>query len=260
MRANPPPESLDALYLDVILKQLDRVLWRAGHEIGYFHREIGSLADQGELPENYRNAYARIVAMLASIERAVATAKRESVDLRDRLDLGLRACQSKPSGEVDEEHIAAARKAIDSINEAEDRLVRVVDSARNALQQHAEQGLIDWSMPFQIDFSVVLDAGPARRFYEACGENGEPLHIPCRPYCPPSGDADESEDWNYFRYRDGHPFQHARLGYLAHCILDHVRIPWQLLPYIKGIEVAVKFVDCETVQTAAAAKEKTPKF
>ena len=79
--------------------------------------------------------------------------------------------------------VEAAKDVIRQINEAEARLIDVVKSAKSALTGHAEQGLIDWSMPYNCEFRVLFNPGPTRRFYETYGEGEEPMRVPvCTPF------------------------------------------------------------------------------
>lgn len=117
-------ETLDAVYLHAMLQHFDKVLWRARHEVSFFRREIESLTKQEIYPDS----------------EILWRSLHQNTNLSPEL-------------------IAAAQHAIVQINKAEDRLVRVVESGQKALLEHTEQGLIDWTMPFDYEFSLLLDPG-----------------------------------------------------------------------------------------------------
>lgn len=239
----PPPDTLDALYLYSVLEQLNSTLRDAVFPVSYFRCEIESLATQPELPPAYRQAYGRIVALLTSVEQAI----RAGVEQGQNLHMELMEPEWPDwNGPEDADLVAAAWQTIDDINRAETQLVGVVESARKALLEHAEPGLIDWTMPFEYDLAILLDAGPGRRFYETCGDGEEPLRVRIKPYRPDDR-ADDAEpyNWNIFSGQEAHPLQAGFHGYLMHCIMDHSPIPWRLLPWIRKVEVEVKFYDCE---------------
>jgi hypothetical protein len=123
----------------------------------------------------------------------------------------------------------------------------VVESGQKALLEYAEQGLIDWTMPFDYEFSLLLDPGETRSFYETCADGEEPLRIylPRYLYSPDKPTRRRKYNWNSFENCKEHPLQAGHHGYLVHHILEHAKIPWQLLPFIKGIEINLKFTDFE---------------
>lgn len=143
---------------------------------------------------------------------------------------------------------------IAQINAAEVRLTDVVKSAKRALTDHAEQGLIDWSMPYNCEFTVLFEPGPTRRFYDTCGDDEEPMRFRIRPPFRDMGDdscnANGTTNWNIFQSREDHPLRQGHHGYLVHCLLDHMHLPWRLLPHIREIEVSFTFIDFECAWAA----------
>jgi hypothetical protein len=123
----------------------------------------------------------------------------------------------------------------------------VVESGQKALLEHAEQGLIDWTMPFDYEFFLLLDPGKTRSFYETCADGEEPLRIylPRYLYSPDKLTRREKYNWNFFENCKEHPLREEHHGYLVHHILEHAELPWQLLPYIKEIEINLRFNDFE---------------
>jgi hypothetical protein len=183
------------------------------------------------------------VEALLRIEQVIREEDKQELDpYSKRLWRSLRQEKNPPS-----ELIAAAQHAIVQINEAEDRLVRVVESGQKALLEHAEQGLIDWSMPFDYEFFLLLDPGETRPFYETCADGEEPLRIylPRYLYSPDKPTRRGKYNWNFFENCEEHPLRAEHHGYLVHHILEHAELPWQLLPYIKEIEINLKFTDFE---------------
>lgn len=257
----PPAKVLDAIFLRDTHEELREVLWRAKHEVSYFRGEICALAAEPELPAPFRAAYGRVVSLLAAIEQAIMVGEEECCALGDELHssglLGWEESELNASPVL----VAAAKDVIRQINEAEARLINVVKSAKSALIGHAEQGLIDWSMPYNCEFAVLFNPGPTRRFYEACGEGEEPMRVRVRP--PFRGLADESSctngtyNWNVFEGREDHPLRDGHHGYLVHCLFDHAHMPWQLLPHIQEIEVELTFNDFETAWAAPIRQPPT---
>lgn len=251
----PSEKILDAVFLQSTHAHLKTVLTDARHNLSYFRREISSLTTEPELPADFRAVYGRIVDLLAAVEEAITTGKDECDALADEFHAsGLwwwQESEPPPSSGVAE----AAEDAIRQINEAETRLIGVVKSAKAALLGHAEQGLIDWSMPYDCEFSVHLNPGPHRHFYQTCGQGEEPMLLRLHPSRDLSDDPcfnDPVENWNVFEGMEGHPLRNGHHGYLVHCILDHSPMPWQLLPYIQEIVVTFTFRDTETVWVAPA--------
>jgi hypothetical protein len=198
-------ETLDAVYLHAMRQHLEKVLWRARHEVSFFRKEIESLTQQEALSPRCREAYGHMVEALSRIEQAIREEDRQELDpYSKRLCRSLRQEKNPPS-----ELVAAAQHAIVQINEAEDRLVRVVESRQKALLEHAEQGLIDWSMPFDYEFFLLLDSGEARSFYEACADGEEPLRIylPRHLYSPDEPTRRGKYNWNFFQNCEGHPLR-----------------------------------------------------
>ncbi len=245
MIPSPPAEAFDALYLNATLEKLGNVLRKANFEVSYFRKEIESLTSQQELPIAYRQAYGRIVALLATIEQAIGVG--ESAGLNMKLEI-LETGRVEWSAPEDAELITAVQETIAEINRAETRLHGVVESARKALLEHADPGLIDWTMRFEYEFSILFDHGPTRRFYETCCDDDEPMRVSLGCYLDSLGKSEDGvmpENWNIFEAFEKHPLNAGHHGYLMHCILEHSQIPWQLLPSIREIEVSVEFRDTE---------------
>ncbi|MDO8263278.1 MAG: hypothetical protein Q7T21_08625 [Gallionella sp.] len=115
------------------------------------------------------------------------------------------------------------------------------------LREQDRSGLIDWAMPFNYDVTVLLDPGPARAFYETCGDGKEPLRISLGPYLPSLQIQDGVPyNWNSLEGREGNPLRADHHGYLVHCIIDHSMLPWHLIAHIKEIEVLLDFYTFES--------------
>ena len=245
----PPVKVLDAVFLRDTHEELREALWRAKHEVSFFRREICALATEPELPEAFRGAYGRVVPLLEAVEQAIIAGEKERCTLID---------EALSSGILDWEQselntppvsVEVAKDVIAQINEAEVRLTNVVKSAKRALRHHAEQGLIDWSMPYNCEFTVVFDPGPTRRFYENCGDGEEPLRVRVRPAFRDLADnsclTNRTTNWNIFQGSKDHPLREGHHGHLVHCLFDHMHLPWQFLPHIREIEVNFTFTDFE---------------
>ena len=61
--------------------------------------------------------------------------------------------------------IGAAKRKVESINAAELRVRRAVRSAQETLLAHPDLEVVDWTMPFEVTFTVLLQASAGRRFY-----------------------------------------------------------------------------------------------
>ncbi len=234
----PSPEQVDATYLNAMQQHFKEVLRKARHNVSFFRTEIEALTTQEALPPPYREAYGQIVAALVHIEQIISEEK-ELAFPKNLLRPAALALQAPPPALV-----AAAQQTIEQINAAEHRLIEVIESAQKALLEHAEQGLIDWTMPFEYEFTILLDPGDVRTFYATCAEGEEPLRLYLGrhtyiPYEPEEG------NWNIFRNEEGHPLHEGHHDLLVHCLLYRMKLPWQLLPFIKEVEVEVKFHDFE---------------
>jgi hypothetical protein len=248
----PFAKILDSVFFDATERQLIATLGTARRTVSSFRQEICSLVTEPDLPPAFRDAYGRIVSLLAAVERAIANGENESLDLLTEIyDSNLRLWgdfEPEPAPAL----VNAAKAIIGRINEAENRLIKAVSAAQSALLTHADHGLIDWNMPYDCEIDVLIDPGPTRRFYETCAEGEEPMRIrldPVRDFSRDSPTNDPTTNWNIFTRMEGHPLQHGHHGYLVHCILDHSPVPWRLLPYIKEIRVGLIFRDWETLWT-----------
>jgi hypothetical protein len=250
----PSAKVLDAVFLRETHEELGEALRRAKHEVSYFRGEICALATEPELPAAFRGAYGRVVVLLDAVEQAIIAAEKECCALTGEalssgiLDLEQSELNTPP------DLAEAAKDVIAQINEAEVRLTNVVKSAKRALLDHAEQGLIDWSMPYNCEFTVRFNPGPRRRFYETCGEGEEPMRVRVRPrfrdLADDSSCTNGTYNWNVFEGKEDHPLRDGHHGYLVHCLFDHNHLPWQLLPQIQEIEVEFTFNDFETAWVA----------
>ena len=127
------------------------------------------------LPTEYRDAYRRIVALLIAAENGVKESAEESGNLLEAFyDAGVLRCSEM--GSAAPALIATARRNVEGINAAEFRVRQAIRSARDALLAHADLGVVDWTMPFEVTFTVLLWTNPRRRFYETCADD-EPLEI-----------------------------------------------------------------------------------
>ena len=159
-------------------------------------------------------------------------------------------------GSTDLALIASARRNVESINAAEIRVRRAVRLAREALLAHADGGLVDWTMPFEVTFTALLRPGPRRRFYESCAEE-EPLEIavqyPLMLFGRDGDDGSDTRNWNICGVWPDCPLIGDHHGYLVHCLLDHNGFPWQALAHVREIGVKVSFDDWETAWSAETA-------
>jgi hypothetical protein len=177
----PPAKVLDAIFLRETHDELGEVLRRAKHELFYFRREICALATEPELPAAFRAAYGRVVSLLTAVEQAIIVGEEECCALGEEFHSSEILHWEESELNASSVLVETAKDVIRQINEAEAHLINVVKSAKSTLIDHAEQGLIDWSMPYNCEFTVVFNPGPTRRFYQMCAEGEEPMRVRVHP-------------------------------------------------------------------------------
>lgn len=244
--ARPPGDNndpFDAVYFAATLEHVRAELEAARRSIRYTRTEFESLTTEPVLAPEYRKAYAQMVDALRRAEQAIEVAANENMKLDDWLH-----GRTPEAAPVSPEAVIAIQRAIEEINAAEIRFVGHCESVIAKLREQNGSGLVDWAMPFDYHFTVLLDPGPARAFYETCGEGEEPLRIALGLYSASHLNKDDAPyNWNIHEGREGHPLRADHHGYLVHCIIDHSVIPWQLISHIKEIEVHLEFRTIEFV-------------
>lgn len=227
-------DMLDAVYFAATLEHVMEELETARRSIRYARTEFESLKNEQALPPEYRNAYTQMANYLRRAEQAIQVAENETKEM----DVNSRAIDTP----VSPEEVIAIRRTIEEINAAEIRFVGHCESLIANLREQDGSGLIDWAVPFDYHFTVLLDPGPARAFYETCGDGEEPLRISLGPYAAFHLNKDGATyNWNVLEGREGNPLRADHHGYLVHCIIDHSVIPWELIAHIKEIEVYLEF-------------------
>lgn len=238
---------LDAVYLDATYRQVREALREAEFGISSLREEIAWLPDRSELAPGYRNAYGRLVSLLATVEKVIKDHNLYGIH-GELMDLIYPEQLKQPGrayndGVLTQGLVAPARSVVEQINAADLYLLSVIDSAHKALLAQADRQVIDWSSDnFDLQLSVFLDAGPTRRFYEGRTDDDEPLRIPVPGYNWNIFPGNYSIDWKTFD-EDGHPLRDVKCGFLVHCIIAHGPVRWELLPSIRDIEVTFRFQD-----------------
>jgi len=261
MLGDPSPEMLDAVYLSATQDALATMLSRAKFKLSYFRKDICGLASEPSLPEEFRAAYGRMVSLLDALDLAFKRAEKKNEAITPVVHRSIMRQRRMPEPAPSPALVAAAEEVICRINDAQNRLVKVVQSAKSALLNHADQSLIDWTMPYDCEFELLLKPGPTRTFYNTCCDGEEPMRVGVRfgqHDMSKSGDSsfnDPAENFNVFRsfYGDSHPLSHGHHGYIVHCLFDHMYFPWELLPHIQELEVTYEYRDCETLWAASPA-------
>jgi uncharacterized protein YihD (DUF1040 family) len=255
--AIPPSDNnllLDAVYFAATLKHVIEELRTARRSLRYARTEFESLTTEPVLAPEYRKAYAQLAESLRRTEQAIQTAENENQDLDDWISI-----PHPHAAPVSPATIIAIRRTIEELNAAEIRFVGHCESVIATLREQDGSGLIDWAMPFDYHFTVLLDPGPARAFYETCGNGEEPLRISLGPYSASLlSDYGASYNWNILEGREGHPLRADHHGYLVHCIIDHSVLPWQLMAHIKEIEVRIEFHTFESVWARSLVSLQDP--
>lgn len=242
------PAELDALFLRCTQERMTQALRSAHCEISIFIKEIKSLVTEPELPLAYRRAYGNMVTQMSVIEGAIAALKT-AIKRNTDYSLESRPARSRKSRDtpVDSDLIRVVQETIEQINSAEKHLVCQLEAVRNTiLQRHGDPS--DLNQPHEWEFDILFDTGPARRCYQTCGLDGDPLRIDVGLYMPEMNLGDDwNYSWNIFEGKIDHPLQKGHHFYLVHCLLDHMGIPWHFLAYIKDINVQISFSDYQTV-------------
>lgn len=237
---------LDAVYFSATQGRVVEQLEQAMRSVRHARKEFESLKSEQVLAPEYQMAYAQMAESLRRAEQAIAETVNESSALEWEPVARPTVHHHTP---VAPEIITAVRRTIEEINAAEMRFFGHCKSTLETLRKQDLSGLIDWSTPVHYELSVQLDPGPARAFYDTCGDGKEPLRISLGLYMPKD---DVAYSWNMFEGHQGHPLQADHHGYLVHCIIDHSVIPWQLISHIKEIEVRLEFCTFESVWEKSA--------
>ena len=241
-----PLADLDYVHVHAALDRMELVIRRANRHISNFREEIQSLVSEPDLPSAYQKAYGRMVSLLSSIEEMIPAGREARWNFRRAtLDFQVEDNNIPP----DDDLVRRVKEAIEHINLDEGHFVREVEATHKALMAHAEPGIIDWSMPFEYGFSVLFNPEPTRRCYESCCGGG-PLRIAVGHYVP---DTKDEAGTNRNNFEDGHPLRNTHIGWLVYSLMEHVRIPWQLIPHIREIEFKVSFCDFETAWARQSA-------
>jgi hypothetical protein len=142
-------------------------------------QDIDSLPSQPGLPTEYRDAHHRIVALLIAAENALKESAEKSEKLHEAFDESGVLRYPEPEAAAPAV-IAAARRNVESINAAEIRVRHAIRSAQEALLAHTDLGVVDWTMPFEVTFTVLSRPSPLRLFYEACADDEPSKWLCCK--------------------------------------------------------------------------------
>jgi hypothetical protein len=241
-----PPDNielLDAVYFAAIQQRAVKVLEKAARSVRYARSEFESLKTEHTLPPEYRMAYEKMADSLLRTEQIVEKAADKN---SKRKVVPRKAPIYHHDSPLSPELVSAIRRTIEEINNAELRLVNHCEAAIAAMRKRDVTGMIDWTMPVEYHFAVLLDPSPLRACYETC-DHDEPLRIAVGFHSPGMQKKDEApHNWNMFEYQEDHPLQPDHHGYLVHCIYDHSPIHWELMSHIREIEVTLEFSTVET--------------
>lgn len=243
-----PHQAIDRLILRSLGEKLETQLGRAWHEIEYVHDELQALSAAEELPEAYREAYARLHDVASSALCAAKKAYKK--DSRAWLDL------LPPHVELElpsSEWIACAKQMVEQINALDLELEASLREARNVLLKGQPDAIFDWTMPVEVEVTLTMNHGPQRTIYDHIdqtyvGDSKYRIKVGCEYNPDGSCNDGEIENWNPLHDPD-HPLSAdtCHMTYLCHCIVDHLGFPWELLPCIDEIEATLRFSDYQTV-------------
>lgn len=257
MRTDSPPNNggmpdvvLDAIHLRESFTRLQEALKTSKRQLSSFNRDIGALSAEQGLAAEYRSIYFNMASLLTAVEEVLENSLKQICDLAD--DVPGHSYVSKTPWTWPATLVTEAKSTVEILNSAEKRVRNIVRSAQRALLNQADRELIDWTMPFDITFSVQLRPGPARQFYETSAD-GEPREIIVQyPISFRYNETDEffEKDWNICSILTDCPLIGDHHGYLVHCLLDHNQLPWQALAYIRELNVCLRFSDWATAWTS----------
>jgi len=256
-----PRDGMDAVILKSLEEKLENQLARAFSEIEYVHEELRRLAAERSLADAYREAYVRLLAVASPAFRAI---HESHLAMRQKPRECWQFGRPDP-GLPPESWIRRCRQIIAEINATDLQLGRCLSDMRNRPDRQPD-ALFDWYGTPRLDVVLTLDAGPSRPFYDHLdcqyvGDDRYRLQVDAW-YSHPTTD-EGAENWNEFDDPE-HPLsrQRCHMGYLCHCILFHLCLPWQLLPCIHEIEAILKFSDYQTLwpvaKRAAHGQEPQP--
>jgi hypothetical protein len=240
-------EAIDGVVLRSLEEKLERRLRTALSEIQYVHGELKALSNEAGLPAAYRAAYARLLAIATPAFDGVSQA-HEAVCHRspEWLRFGPPELGDPPPAWIER-----ARQVVAEINAVDRELAGSLRETQGLLLQGQPDALFDWTMEPGVEVVLTLDPGRLRAFYnhidqEYVGQNRYRIMVDASYRNIPIGDG--VDNWNPF-HDPGHPLSAAgcSMDYLCHCILDHLGLPWQLLPCIHGIEATLTFHDYQTL-------------
>lgn len=157
--AIPPTDNidlLDAVYFAATLERVSKELRTARGSISYARTEFESLTIEPFLAPVYQKAYAQMAGSLLRTEQAIQVAEKKNKELGHWMNIW--TPEAKP---VTPEAVIAIRRTIEEINAAEIRFVGHCQSVIETLCDQDVSKLIDWAMPFEYQFTALLDPGPA---------------------------------------------------------------------------------------------------
>lgn len=235
---------LNKVYFSAIQEETSRELGVARLTIRHARTNFESLKSEKLLPVKYREAYAKMAESLRNAEKSIELAQAEIYELKTSINTIFLGIKEPVSLEV----VISIRRIIEEINTIEVQFVRHCESIIANFRKNDDSGLIDWGEGFDYYFTVLLDPGAERDFYETSGDAGDPIPISLGPYSAQHLlNHDKLYNWNILEGREGNPLKDDHHGYLVHCIIDHSVIPWQMIGHIKEINVQLELQAFETV-------------
>lgn len=228
---------LDAVYFSAIQEEIYKELGVARLATRYARTNFESLKSEKLLPVKYREAYEKMAESLRNAEKSINLSQAEINELEKSTNTIFLDINEPVSPEV----AISIRRIIEEINTIEVQFVRHCELIIANFRKNDDSGLIDWGVGFDYYFTVLLDPGAERDFYEASGDAGDPIKISLGPYSARHLlNYDKLYNWNILEGHEANPLKDDHHGYLVHCIIDHSVIPWQLIGHIKEINVQLE--------------------
>jgi hypothetical protein len=245
---------LDVIFLRESFEQVDAALASAKREIANLVEGISALHHESGLPGDVKSAYGQIEALLNTVDNAISDGREQAFRLSVKFNSDGLYCFADDEFALTTGSVDRVKVVIEEINDAERRIIEVVNSARSALLSHANQGLFDWTMPLYCEFSLLFETPSDRLVYDSCFD-GEPMRIQIKPrfrqFSKDLNSARSEYNWNIFEGDEHHPLRDGHHGYLVHCLFDHNHLPWQMLQYLRELEVSLTFSDFQTAWGSA---------
>lgn len=212
--------------------------------------QIEPLACALELPARLCVAYAELASDLRKVADLAQAMEKKYRRLSILSEFAPGTCPEYPPGKCIED----AKDAIAWIN--------AVDVSLSGTLQGLTVGMRDTQQPIaswedgiaKITVMFEIEHSPERDCYRRLPE---PIQFePATGFAALAHPAERASllgdpgNWNARRYSE-HPLREVHMGYLAHCVIEHLELPWQLVGRLRVIETDLEVRASRTFKKAA---------